>query len=186
MVFKIPKGVPSFCTQESQILLHFLLYFRYAGGVNVLERFESKVVLDGPTMSHMGTNCYGWTGTISQGRARFSLNGTTTHASRTAWILYIGDIPDGLWVLHHCDNALCVRVEHLYLGTHQQNMDDMNNRCRNRHTNKTHCLRGHPFDEVNTYIRPDGHRQCRVCSNDSHRVRRAKAVATRMRSGVFV
>lgn len=43
---------------------------------------------------------------------------------RAAWMLWFGKIPDGLHVLHTCDNPPCVRPSHLFLGTHQDNMDD--------------------------------------------------------------
>lgn len=46
-------------------------------------------------------------------------------AHRIAWMLINGPIPDGLWVLHRCDNPPCVRPDHLFLGTAQQNTDDM-------------------------------------------------------------
>jgi hypothetical protein len=36
-----------------------------------------------------------------------------------------GAIPDGLFVLHRCDERACCNVDHLFLGTHQDNMDDM-------------------------------------------------------------
>lgn len=51
---------------------------------------------------------------------------------RAAWVLEYGQIPDGLWVLHHCDNRKCFNVEHLYLGTCKDNTRDMISRGRDR------------------------------------------------------
>lgn len=58
-------------------------------------------------------------------RGIFRINKRNIHAHRAAWIIYKGEIPNGLHVLHKCNNALCVNPDHLYLGTHQQNMRDM-------------------------------------------------------------
>lgn len=43
---------------------------------------------------------------------------------RLSYMLFIGDIPDGLCVLHSCDNRKCVRPLHLWIGTSQENTED--------------------------------------------------------------
>src|SRR5687768_7875966 len=99
----------------------------------------------------MGTNGYGlfW---VRRGFKQYSSVG----AHRVAWRLANGPVPDGLWVLHRCDNPRCVRPDHLFLGTHSDNMRDMwsKNRHRPRGTapTRTHCAHGHKFTPENTGV----------------------------------
>lgn len=74
-----------------------------------------------------GDGCWEWQGSKDKkGYGRVHLRrGVKINAHRLSWEINKGLIPDGLWVLHHCDNPICVRPDHLFLGTHQDNMDDM-------------------------------------------------------------
>jgi hypothetical protein len=54
----------------------------------------------------------------------------STLAHRLSWVLHFGPIPNKLWVLHRCDNPPCVRPEHLFLGTVQDNNADRDHKGR--------------------------------------------------------
>lgn len=53
-------------------------------------------------------------------------------AHRVAWQLANGEIPDGLCVLHKCDNPKCCNPSHLFLGTHADNAHDRDNKKRGK------------------------------------------------------
>ena len=70
-------------------------------------------------------DCWLWTGSKVRGYGRFGFRSKDQLAHRVSWILTHGEIPDGLLVLHRCDVKACIRPSHLFLGTQQDNMDDM-------------------------------------------------------------
>lgn len=87
------------------------------------ERFAAKV---GPTTERGCVLWTGATGTFGYGQIGRGRRGDgQVQAHRVAWELAHGPIPDGLCVLHRCDNPPCVNVEHLFLGTKADNVSDM-------------------------------------------------------------
>lgn len=66
------------------------------------------------------------------GYGDFWLNGDMVLAHRAAYELLVGPIPDGMRVLHRCDNPPCVNPEHLWVGTDADNVADMVRKGRNR------------------------------------------------------
>jgi hypothetical protein len=97
------------------------------------DRFYSKIAVT-------ETGCHEWQANrLPSGYGSFWLNGTNRLAHRVAWELVNGEIPDGLNVLHKCDNPKCVRAEHLFLGTTQDNVADRERKGRNRPPKGEQC-----------------------------------------------
>lgn len=98
------------------------------GGISmpIDARFWSKVDKTG--------DCWVWTaGTRGRGSHRYGairINGKNRSAHRVSWELTNGPIPGGLVVCHHCDNPPCVRPDHLFLGTVQDNALDRDRKGR--------------------------------------------------------
>lgn len=76
-------------------------------------------------LAHLENGCWVWTGhTVPFGYGTLRAEGKLHPTHRLAWELTHGPIPDGLCVLHRCDNPPCCNPSHLFLGTHSDNMKD--------------------------------------------------------------
>lgn len=113
------------------------------------------------------SGCREWTGFIDKwGYGVVSVARKSMRAHRAVAVLAFGPPPeDKPWALHTCDNPPCVLSAHLYWGSAKDNSRDMvgRGRLRSAHRDQTHCLKGHPFDEDNTYRPWPGRRMCRAC-----------------------
>jgi hypothetical protein len=83
--------------------------------------------------------CWLWIGAHHpQGYGNITVSkGKTKPAHILSWEIHFGPIPEGMKVLHSCDNPPCVKPDHLFLGTQTQNIADMDAKGR-RSRGKAH------------------------------------------------
>ncbi len=127
--------------------------------------WESLEIIDG--------GCWEWTKCRNnRGYGRVQWEGRARMAHRVAWELICGEIPEGVFVCHSCDNRICCKPDHLFLGTHEDNMADM--MAKGRKPRKPYCANGHAL--VGDNVRINGYdkkgnptRACRICVNENKR-----------------
>lgn len=137
------------------------------------DRFWSRVDRTG--------DCWEWrAGKISTGYGAFCISDARgmlkqqVLAHRWAYEEARGPIPAGLVIDHLCRNRACVNPEHMEAVTTRVNLLRGQSPFAHR-ARQTHCLRGHPFDEVNTII-SEGRRHCRACVKWRYRQKQAEAL----------
>lgn len=136
-------------------------------------RFWAKVNRSG--------ECWLWTAARDRrGYGLYFHEGKQQRATRVVWAATHGPIPDGMFACHHCDTPACIRLDHLYMGTHAENMADMSARRRTHNQRKTICPQGHSLSGTNLYVSPAGERNCRSCARQrliEWRAKRRQTVA---------
>jgi len=107
--------------------------------------------------------CWEWTGSRhGNGYGHFRLNGCIEKAHRVSLLLAGRQTPEGLTVDHLCMNTCCVRPSHLEVVTGTVNTLRGGNPCA-QNARKTHCPRGHEYNESNTRFNTSGSRYCKAC-----------------------
>ena len=121
--------------------------------------------------------CWQWIGTVRQDgygaykEYRYDKNRNRSHkthyAHRLIYEIWAGPIPEGLCLDHLCRNRSCVNPMHLEPVTLEENIrrgEGVKHQAR-----KTHCPKGHPYDEENT-TRRNGRRHCKACHRERQRI----------------
>ena len=166
--------------------MHYLRLVRHGTTSRPLRKLSPADRLEAGLMV-MPTGCVEWVKSGSpRGYGRIYVDGKSMLTHRLAWILINGPIPDGLHVLHHCDDPPCCQTEptegypdgHLFLGTDADNMADMAAKGRGRVPMlRARCPQGHLYSGLNLYVSKRGDQMCRTCNRDRMRQRRAKRSA---------
>jgi hypothetical protein len=95
---------------------------------SIQNRFADKISFD------IDTGCWNWTASTRnvRGYGQIKYKDKMQLAHRVSWQIFYGEIPDGIFVCHKCDNPKCVNPTHLFLGTNQDNMNDMKAKGRSK------------------------------------------------------
>lgn len=122
--------------------------------------------------------CILWTGsTSSEGRyGSCYWEAKVRPAHVVAYLAFVGEYDQSLDLDHLCRTTLCVNPLHLEPVTHRENIL-RGESLHAANARKTHCIHGHPFDEPNTIVKANGHRECRTCRDERNRRNRKTLAA---------
>lgn len=107
-------------------------------------------------------DCWEWTAGKNQGYGKVTAGKMSRLAHRVVYELLVGPIPPGMDYDHLCRNRGCVNPDHAEIVAPVINTLRGTSPAA-RHARATHCLRGHRFDETNTFLDNLGRRICRTC-----------------------
>ncbi len=126
--------------------------------MTAIERFEKKIEVISET------GCWIWMACVNRdGYGQFSIRHKVISAHVFAYRQFRGPVPEGMELDHTCRVRCCVNPFHLEAVPHRTN-------CQRGEVGKylkrrTHCPRGHAYNEKNTGRQPNG-RRCRACDRE--------------------
>jgi len=127
--------------------------------------------------------CWPWQrARTERGYGVIQRDGRMSLVHRVAYELTRGDSPPGMTIDHLCRTRSCIRPSHMEVVTRGENTM-RGNTITAALAAKTHCLRGHPFDSMNTQFRPSGARHCRACRRTASRERYRNKLSVDARAG---
>ena len=104
---------------------------------SIRERIERFAIPEPNSGCWLWQGGYDYRGPPFKPYGRIWVKGRTLQAHRVSWETYRGSIPGGMRVCHKCDTPLCVNPEHLFLGTPQDNTQDMIGKGRDEPTRQS-------------------------------------------------
>lgn len=141
-----------------------------------VEKFKARCIVT-------ASGCWEWQGHRSPSRAAKDptigyavgyYRGKNRALHRVMVSIFQRALLPGEIAMHICDNPPCINPDHLRIGTPRENQHDMIAKRRNVSQNKTHCPRGHPFEDGNVYRRNTTNRapprDCKACQRGRQRV----------------
>lgn len=172
--YSVDSGSDVLCAENTPVLaaasgdIIYSEYPTYMYSISDISRFFRKV------LPQSSSGCWHWgADRTSKGYGRFSVGGRAggpQRAHRVAYEMLVGPITEG-YVLDHviCRNPRCVNPAHLEPVTNEENLRRGRPSPTALNREKTHCRRGHPYDEGNTYFVTDRRtgtkgRGCKECN----------------------
>jgi len=125
----------------------------------LIQKIQKRIELD------LLTGCWIWIGyKNNRGYGCFEIKQKEYKAYRLTYEYWNGKIPNNKEIDHLCRNTSCVNPSHLEAVTHAENVRrGLTGKINHHNSMKTHCPKGHEYNQENTYVHENNWRMCKIC-----------------------